>query len=75
MTDFPPDFDRLIAEAYADRRPVPIARARQVLGDLLEEHLLDQETLIFPRQGQVALTMTSWVRVLQRAKAQAQRRS
>jgi hypothetical protein len=71
---FSPDFDRLMADARASRRPVTIAEARLCLGVFFEEHLLDQETLIIPRSGQIALTATSWVRVLQRAKVAAGRR-
>ena len=68
-----PDFDRLIAEARATRQCVPISQARLFLGDFFDEHSVDQETLIIPRNGHIALTATSWMRVLHRAKAKAGR--
>lgn len=70
----PPDFERLIADARVSRAPVPLAEARAILGDLFEEHLADQETLIVPRDGPIALTATSWIRVLHRAQARARQR-
>jgi hypothetical protein len=66
-----PDFDRLIADARISRSPVPLTTAQVILGDLFEEHLVDQETLIIPRDGPIALTPTSWVRVLRRAQTRA----
>lgn len=66
-----PDFDRLIADARVSRDPVPLIQAQRILGDLFEEHLVDQETLVIPRNGPIALTATSWVRVLRRAQAKA----
>jgi hypothetical protein len=68
-----PDFDQLIKDARASRRPVPISQARRLLGALFEEHLIDQETLVFPRHGQIALTAKSWMHALLRAKEKAQR--
>jgi len=68
-----PDFDHLIAEAKANRDPVPLKTARRILGDLFEGHLMDQETLILPMDGPIALTATSWVRVLRRAQVRAGR--
>lgn len=70
-----PDFERLIADARAARQSVPIFQARLVLGDFFEDHLIDQETLIVPPNGHIALTATSWMRILQRAKAKAVRLS
>ena len=68
-----PDFDRLIAEARAARQSVTFAQARLFLGDFFDERLAEQETLIIPRSGHIALTATAWMRVLQRAKAKAGR--
>lgn len=66
-----PDFDRLIADARVSRAPVLLVEAQQILGDLFDEHLADEQTLIVPREGPIALTATSWIRVLHQAKAKA----
>ncbi len=62
-----PDFDRLLADASSQRRPVPLDEARRVLGDLFDEHDLSHETLVI-RGNDYAMTPTTWVRVVQRAK-------
>lgn len=61
-----PDFPALIAEANANRKPVPLDHARQVLGDLFDEFELAHETIVF-RGDNYALTPTAWVRLVQRA--------
>jgi hypothetical protein len=73
MSGPPPDFDRLIADARTTRTPVTLTEAQEILGNLFEEHLADQETLIVPKDGPIALTATSWIRVLQRAQAKGRR--
>lgn len=62
----PPNFEALIADAYASRKPVPLARARQELGDLFDETDLAYETLVI-RGADFALTPTTWVRLVRRA--------
>jgi hypothetical protein len=52
---------------------MPIAQARLLLGPFFDEGLMDQETLVIPRGGQIALTATSWMRVLHRAKSKMER--
>ena len=61
-----PDFSVLIADAQANRKPVPLERARQELGDLFDEYELAHETLVI-RGEDYALTPTAWVRLVRRA--------
>ncbi len=68
-----PDFDRLISEARARPRPVPIEEARRTLGALFDEFELAQETLVIPWGADPALTPTTWIRVVRRAKEIADR--
>lgn len=61
-----PDFSTLIAGAQTNRKPVPLDRARQELGDLFDEYELANETLVI-RGDDYALTPTAWVRLVRRA--------
>ncbi len=68
-----PDFDRLISEVRACPRPVSIEEARRTLGALFDEYDLAQETLVIRRGADPALTPTTWIRVVRRAKEIASR--
>lgn len=61
-----PDFAALIAEVQANRRPVSLNHARQELGDLYEERDLAHETVVI-RGTDIALTPTTWLRLVRRA--------
>lgn len=68
-----PDFDRLISEAERNRKPVPLDRAQQELGDLLGELDLSDETLVLRGDMPVAFTPTTWLRLIRAARARQQR--
>lgn len=68
-----PDFDRLISEARVRPRPVSIEEARRTLGVLFDEYDLAQETLVICQGADPALTPTTWIRVVRRAKEIADR--
>jgi hypothetical protein len=63
-----PDFDRLIAEANTNRKPVPLDQAKLALGDLFDDVDLSQETLVIRGGSDFSLTPTAWIRVVRQAK-------
>lgn len=63
-----PDFDRLIAEAGVNRKPMPLDQAKQALGDLFDESDLSQETMVIRGGSDFALTSTAWIRIVRKAK-------
>lgn len=63
-----PDFDRLIAEASTDRKPVPLNQAKLALGDLFDEFDMAQETLVIRGGSDFSLTSTAWIRIVRKAK-------
>lgn len=64
-----PDPASLLAEAYANPVRVPLERARELLGDLLDEDELSDETMVVRAGVPVALTAATWIRMLRKALA------
>lgn len=62
-----PDFPHLLAEAHANHALVPLPMARRLLGDYFDDYDLDQYSLVMWPDGDIALTPTSWVRLILRA--------
>lgn len=56
-----------MVEAASNRRPTPLERARELLGELFEEDTLAEETLVISGDAPIALTPTTWIRMLRRA--------
>lgn len=69
-----PDLDRLLVEAELNRRPVPLERVRQELGDLFGDIDLSDETVVLRGDTPIALTPTTWLHLVRAARAR-QRRS
>lgn len=59
-----PDLDGLIAAAEANATPMPIDQAREVLGHLLDERELDQQTMLIRPGLDLALAPSAWLRLL-----------
>jgi hypothetical protein len=58
------DLDGLIAAAEAHPTPMPIDQAREVLGHLLDERELDQQTMLIRPGLDLALAPSAWLRLL-----------
>lgn len=63
-----PDFEKLIADAYANRKPVSLDHAKAELGDFFAESDLAYETVMMRGDEDVALTPTTWLRLVRKAK-------
>jgi hypothetical protein len=61
------DLERLLVEAHANPVRVPIGWAKEMLGDLLDDEDLSEETLIIRAGEPVALTATTWIRIVSKA--------
>jgi hypothetical protein len=67
VTNRQPDLERLLLDAYANPVRIPIGWAKEVLGNLLDDEELSEETLIIRAGEPVALTATTWIRIVRRA--------
>ena len=63
-----PNFAALLADAFNQKQPISLEKARQLLGAWFDESELAYETLIM-RGAAFSLTPATWRRVLHRAQA------
>lgn len=62
-----PRIDELLRIAETRRTPTPISQAHEELGELFDETLLDGESLVIRSGEIIALTPTTYHRVVKRA--------